>query len=108
MIGMITFSEIAVNRISRSRFAANFVRSLGIVVSAFGITVQLAGYDLSNLWAFSDLANIVLVYINVPLLYLGFRHVLKATAHYTATDGSAFSETVTELASSYWRERPVK
>lgn len=108
MIGMITFSEIAVNRISRSRFAANFVRSLGIVVSAFGITVQLAGYDLSNLWAFSDLANIVLVYINVPLLYLGFRHVLKATAHYTATDGSVFSETVTELASSYWRERPVK
>lgn len=102
MIGMITFSEIAVNRISRSVFATNFVRSLGVFVAAFGIIVQIAGYDLGNLWAFSDLANIIIVYINVPLLYIGSKYVFRATKQYVNTDGSAFTSDVIGVACPAW------
>lgn len=102
MIGMITFSEIAVNRISRSRFATNFVRCLGLFVAAFGIVVQIAGYDLGNLWAFSDLANIIIVYINIPLLYLGAKYVFRATQQYVHSDGSEFTSDVVGVSCPCW------
>jgi len=90
LIGMITFPEIAANRISRNKSFINLVRWLCLAVAAFGIAVNIAGYDLGNLWAFSDLANILIVYANIPLLYIGFKHVLKATNDYRETNGSKF------------------
>lgn len=90
LIGMITFPEIAANRISKSKSFINFIRWLCLAVAAFGITVNIAGYDLGNLWAFSDLANILIVYANIPLLYIGFKHVLKATNNYKETNGAKF------------------
>lgn len=105
MIGMITFSEIAVNRISRSTLAINFVRCLGLFVAAFGIVVNIAGYDLGNLWAFSDLANIIIVYINIPLLYVGAKYVFRATKQYKASDGSAFTSDVVGIECPYWDDK---
>jgi AGCS family alanine or glycine:cation symporter len=83
LVGMITFSEIAANRISSRSSFINFIRALGVFVAAFGIFCNIAGYDLSNLWAFSDLGNIIIVYCNIPMLYLGFKYVMRATHHYT-------------------------
>ena len=60
------------------------MRVLALGVALFGVLVNIAGYDLGNLWAFSDLANIILCYVNVPLLYRGFAYVLKSKEHFVS------------------------
>jgi AGCS family alanine or glycine:cation symporter len=105
LIGMISYSEIAGNRISRSSSFINFIRIFGLFVAAFGILVNIAGYDLGNLWAFSDLANICIVYVNVPLLYIGAKYVFKATEHYKNTDGSNFTSDVVGISCEYWDKK---
>lgn len=105
MVGMISYSEIAANRVSRSRLFINGVRSFGVFVSAFGILCNIAGYDLGNLWAFSDLGNIIIVYVNVPMLYLGARYVLRATQHYKATGGADFTSDVIGISCPYWDKK---
>ena len=105
MIGMITYSEIAVNRISRSKAVIDFIRCLGIFVSAFGILVNIAGYDLGNLWAFSDLANITIVYVNIPLLYIGAKYVFRATKHFKEKDGSDFTSAVVGIKCESWDKK---
>ena len=105
LIGMISFSEIAANRISKKKGFLNGVRILGLMITAFGILCSLAGLDLSNLWAFSDLGNILIVFANIPLLYLGARYVFKATAHYKTTDGTPFTAEVIGTECEYWDSR---
>ncbi len=90
LIGMISFSEIASARLSQNPRVIVAVRCLCLLVAAFGILVNIAGYDLSNLWAFSDLGNIVMVYCNVPLLYKGFQYVLKAQRHFVSGSTEPF------------------
>ena len=108
LIGMISFSEIAANRISRSRGFINFIRILGIFITAFGITCSLAGLDLGNLWSISDLGNILIVFANIPLLYIGFKYVYKATKHYRRNDGTPFTSDVIGTKCDYWDERAGK
>ena len=91
LVGMISFSEIAANRISRNASFINGIRILGIFITTFGIVCSLAGIDLGNLWSISDLGNILIVFTNVPLLCLGAKYVFRATSHYKLNDGSAFS-----------------
>ncbi|MCI1822029.1 alanine/glycine:cation symporter family protein [Megasphaera sueciensis] len=105
MVGLITYSEIAANRISRNTVFINTVRSFGIFVAAFGIMVNIAGYDLGNLWAFSDLANITIVYINIPLLYMGAKYVFRATTHYRESDGTTFDSSIVGISSEYWDKK---
>jgi AGCS family alanine or glycine:cation symporter len=103
VIGFVSFSEISANRISSSRGFINFIRCLCIFVAAFGIACNIAGYDLSNLWAFSDLGNIIMVYCNVPMLYLGLKYVKKAAAQYSKdTEASFDSEKVLGIRTDYW------
>ena len=90
LIGMISFSEIASARLSRDPKVIVIVRCLCLVVATFGVLVNIAGYDLGNLWAFSDLANIVMVYCNIPLLYKGFKYVLKAKEHFVSESTEPF------------------
>jgi hypothetical protein len=103
VIGFVSFSEISANRISSSKGFINFIRGLCIFVAAFGIACNIAGYDLSNLWAFSDLGNIIMVYCNVPMLYLGLKYVKKAANHYSRdTEASFDSEKVLGIRTDYW------
>ena len=102
---MISFSEIAANRISQKQSFLNGVRLVGLFVAAFGILVNIAGFDLGNLWAFSDLANIIIVYFNVPLLFLGARYVLQATEHYRRTDGASFTGDLVGIQSDCWNHK---
>ncbi len=105
MVGMITFSEIAANRISSTPALIYSIRLLGVFVAAFGIFCNIAGYDLSNLWAFSDLGNIIIVYCNIPLLYMGFRYVLGATRQYNPDRGSGFCSDSIGLNTCCWSEQ---
>lgn len=105
LVGMISFSEIAANRITRKKGFINAVRILGICITAFGIFCSIAGIDLSNLWAISDLGNILIVFANVPLLYIGMKYVLRATKHYKKADGTAFTSEVAGTECEYWDQR---
>lgn len=105
LIGMISFSEIAANRISRKKGFLNGVRILGLFITAFGILCSMAGLDLGNLWAISDLGNILIVFANIPLLYLGAGYVFKATKHFKKKDGSTFGSEVIGTECKYWDDR---
>ena len=104
VIGFITFSEIAANRISSSKGFINGIRILALFVAAFGIACSIAGYDLSNLWAFSDLGNIIIVYCNVPILYMGFKYVLKATKQYTENENEKFTGEIIGMDLPVWKK----
>lgn len=106
MLGMISFSEIAANRISTSKTCINVVRVLGLFVAGFGILCNIAGLELGNLWAFSDLGNILIVYINVPIVFIGAKYVFRATKHFKENDGNAFtSKTIGRDDCTYWDEK---
>ncbi len=105
LVGMISFSEIAANRISQKKSFLNVIRILGLVITAFGVLCSIAGLDLGNLWAISDLGNILIVFANIPLLYIGAGYVFKATSHYKKNDGTSFSSKVIGTDCEYWDER---
>lgn len=105
LVGMISFSEIAANRISQKKSFLNGIRILGLAITAFGVLCSIAGLDLGNLWAISDLGNILIVFANIPLLYIGAGYVFKATAHYKKNDGTSFSSKVIGTDCEYWDER---
>lgn len=105
LVGMISFSEIAANRISQKKSFLNGIRILGLFITTFGILCSMAGLDLGNLWAISDLGNILIVFANIPLLYLGARYVFKATKHYKKDDGTRFTSEVIGTECEYWDEK---
>lgn len=94
LLGMISFSEIAANRINKSQTFINGVRIVALIVAAFGILCNIAGLELGNLWAFSDLGNILIVFFNVPIIYVGTKCVFAATKHYKKNDGTPFTSSV--------------
>ena len=106
LLGMISFSEIAANRIRKDAVCINIVRCIALFVAAFGILCNLAGLELGNLWAFSDLGNILIVYFNVPIVFAGARCVFKATKHYKKNDGTPFdSGGIGRNDCIYWDEK---
>ena len=106
LLGMISFSEIAANRIRKDAVCINIVRCIALFVAAFGILCNLAGLELGNLWAFSDLGNILIVYFNVPIVFVGAKCVFKATKHYKKNDGTPFDSSVVGRNDCvYWDEK---
>lgn len=109
LLGMISFSEIAANRISQRKGFLACVRILALLVAGFGILCNIAGLELGNLWAFSDLGNILIVYFNVPIVYVGAKYVFRATAHYKKQDGTPFtSEVIGRTDCTFWDARAEK
>ncbi len=106
LLGMISFSEIVANRISTTKVCINLVRWICLFVAAFGILCNIAGLELGNLWAFSDLGNILIVYFNVPIVYVGAKYVFRATKHYKKNDGTPFtSKVIGRDDCTYWDEK---
>lgn len=106
LLGMISFSEIAANRISRNRKFIHAIRVLALVVAAFGILCDIAGYELGNLWAFSDLGNILIVYFNVPIVFIGAKYVLKATKQFKEEKQGVFrSKVIGRDDCTYWDKK---
>ena len=94
LLGMISFSEICANRIRKDNAFINVIRILALFVAAFGILCNIAGLELGNLWAFSDLGNILIVFFNVPIVYVGSKYVFRATKHYKKEDNTPFTSAV--------------
>ena len=106
LLGMISFSEIAANRIRKDNKFINVIRGIALFVAAFGILCNIAGLELGNLWAFSDLGNILIVFFNVPIVYIGSKYVYRATKHYKENDGTPFtSQVIGRSDCTFWDER---
>ena len=105
LLGFMSFSEICANRISTKKGFINLIRVLCLIVISFGVITNIAGLDLSALWDLSDLANILMVYANLPLLYLGFGLVLKAFDHFEKQDGTPFTRDVVGVDAPAWEKR---
>lgn len=104
LIGMISFSEIAANRIRKEKGFINGVRIVAIMVAAFGILCNIAGLELGNLWAFSDLGNILIVFFNVPIIYVGAKYVFETTRHFEENGGEGFhGEVIGRDDLDYWK-----
>jgi len=105
LLGMISFAEISANFLSRRPGFILGIRILGsLVFVPFGALTVLAGLELSNLWNLSDLMNIIMVFLNVPILLVGGHWVYKALQHYRQTDGGRFVSAGIGLRTDYWTE----
>ena len=109
LLGMISFSEIAAKRINKNKGFISGIRIIAIFVAAFGILCNIAGLELGNLWAFSDLGNILIVFFNIPIVFVGAKCVFKATEHFKKNDGTPFtSEVIGRDDCEYWDEKAKK
>ncbi|WP_291635544.1 sodium:alanine symporter family protein [Clostridium sp.] len=89
LVGLILFAEVSGNLISRSKKFITGIRMLGAFFFVpFGALTVLAGLELGNLWYISDFVNIVVVYVNVPILLIGSGLVIKALKNYYETEAS--------------------
>lgn len=91
LLGFFSFTEICASRISKKKTFLYMIRALCMVVVSFGVLTSIAGMDLGSLWDLSDFANILIAYCNIPLLYLGFSYVKRATDHFEKQDGTPFT-----------------
>ena len=105
LLGFVSFTEICSNRISESDRFINVIRILCLAVIAFGCMTSISGMDLSALWNLSDFANILIAYCNIPLLYIGFKYVLKATRHFEKNDGTGFGSDAVGIDIPLWDEK---
>tara|TARA_R100001143_G_scaffold47441_2_gene42525 strand:- start:1601 stop:3157 length:1557 start_codon:yes stop_codon:yes gene_type:complete len=103
LLGMISFAEISANFISRSPHFITGIRIAGsLVFVPFGALSMLAGLNLGNLWAISDLTNIIMVYLNIPILILGAPMVYAALEHYRRKGGSLFISEEIGIKTVHW------
>ncbi len=107
VLGFFSFTEICANRISQKKTFITFIRILCFIVISFGILTSIAGMDLGSLWNLSDFANILIAYCNIPLLYIGFRYVKKATAHFEKNDGTPFTSKEAGIDVPVWDEKAM-
>lgn len=104
LLGMISFAEISANFISRSAYFIFFIRTLGsFIFVPFGTLTILTGLQLGNLWYLSDLTNIIMVYLNVPLLLIGLPVVLKTLQHYRNHPEKRFVSKAIGIETSFWK-----
>ena len=104
LLGFLSFSEICAREISEKNSFITGIRFVNLSVLAFGMATSIAGFDLSALWNLSDFANIVMVCVNLPLLYVGFVKVRKAFNHFEHGQGKFSSETFGEFL-PVWDEK---
>ncbi len=107
VIGMVAFTEVSARQISSNKIFVNIVRIFCISVSAFGILSSIAGYDLDRIWAFEDLGNITIVYVNILMLHIGFKYVKKATAHFRG-GAETFTSDVIGIDTPCWNKETDK
>lgn len=107
LLGMISFAEISANFISKKFSFILLIRILGALVFVpFGALTLLSGRELGNLWVITDLTNILMVYLNIPLLMIGAPIVCKVLNHYRQTNGQTFlSKKILDIDTDYWTEK---
>lgn len=105
----ITYSEIAAHKVSDKKGVIKAVRVAGAFVFVpLGTLTVLSGLQLDNLWAVSDLVNIVLVFVNVPTLFIGRKIIIAAYKDYKAHKGERFVSARIGVKSDVWTEEEAK
>ena len=56
----------------------------------------------------SDFANILMVYCNLPLQYLGLKYVTRAWKHFEKQDGTPFTSEIAGIDVPVWEEKAGK
>ncbi|MDO4987625.1 MAG: amino acid carrier protein [Synergistes sp.] len=108
LLGFIAFTEISAKRISINKKFIASIRFLCLFVIAFGVLTNIAGMDLDALWNLSDFANIIMAYCNIPLLYMGFTHVLTAKRHFDLNDGTKYNSKTAGILLPVWDKKTDK
>lgn len=108
LLGFVSFTEICASRISTRKSFTLVIRILCLLVVSFGVLTSIAGMDLGSLWDLSDFANILIAYCNIPLLYLGFSYVRRATEHFEKQDGTPFTSATAGTDVPVWDEKAGK
>ncbi|WP_459129633.1 alanine/glycine:cation symporter family protein [Guggenheimella bovis] len=104
LLSDLTYTEIAANKISKSKSFIQFSRALGALLFVpLGTLTVLAGLQLDNLWYVSDLINVVLILINIPTLIVGRKIVLKAYKNYKTGGGKRFVSSDIGVETDVWK-----
>ena len=69
----------------------------------FGALTVLAGLELKNSWYIGDFVNIVLVYVNVPIILIVSNLALKALKNYKQRNGTVFKSKSIGVDSEFWK-----
>ena len=104
LIGLILFAEVSANLISRSKKFIMGIRMVGAFFFVpFGVLTVLAGLELGNIWYISDFVNIVVVYVNVPIILIGSGLVFKALKNYNESKEAKFKSKSIGVDSEVWK-----
>ncbi|MGL5100943.1 MAG: alanine:cation symporter family protein, partial [Fusobacteriaceae bacterium] len=83
IIGMIAFIEICATEISKKRGVSIFFKVISsLIFVPFGVLCVWTGLELDNIWVISDLTNLMMVAINIPLIFLGRKYVKESLKNY--------------------------
>ena len=105
LIGSGIFFSIKTGFIQVTHFRKG-LRILGaLVFIPFGVLSVMAGLELGNLWYISDLGNIIIVYCNLPVLFVGAKYAFRATRHFKKKDGTPFTSDIVGITCDYWDEK---
>jgi AGCS family alanine or glycine:cation symporter len=104
LLGLILFAEVSANLISRNKKFIMGIRLIGALFFVpFGALTVLAGLELKNLWYIGDFVNIVLVYVNVPIILIGSGLACKILKDYKRNSGEKFKSESIGVDSDFWK-----
>lgn len=105
LLGLVSFAVIAGTRITKKKACTNTIRAIGTMIFVpAGTLCVLAGLELNNIWYLTDLINIVMVFINAPIILFGSRYAYKALKNYVNTGGRRFVSSEIGVESDIWTE----
>ncbi|MGL6167863.1 MAG: alanine:cation symporter family protein, partial [Fusobacteriaceae bacterium] len=83
ILGMIAFIEVSATEISRKKYFLNIMKLVSsLIFVPFGVATVWSGLELDNIWIISDLTNLIMVFINIPLILIGFKYVEQSLDDY--------------------------
>lgn len=99
----LTYTEIAANKISQNKGFILFARCLGALVFVpLGTLTVLSGLQLDNLWYVSDLINVILIFVNIPTLFVGRKIIINAYEDYKKNGHKRFVSANIGIESDVW------
>ncbi|MGL4998839.1 MAG: alanine/glycine:cation symporter family protein [Cetobacterium sp.] len=87
ILGMIAFIEVSATEISRKKYFLNIMKIISsLIFIPFGVATVWSGLELDNIWIISDLTNLIMVFINIPLILIGFKYVQQSLDDYESLE----------------------
>lgn len=95
---------ICANLVSQKQVFLNSVRIFALLLAVFGLACNIAGIELNEFWNLTDLVGITITYVNIPILYVGFKYVKKAQKHYEQPNRKKFTSQIIGIDTPTWNE----